>query len=128
MVKIVANGDRSPYGGRFTSVGSAAMNNKNEIVLVAFGNSSEDHQFLLWKEGNYPIARSLDRASDGSILTYLSSTRTGWQDGTEIPSGTPDINDQGTIVFKSCARLDENSVCEPWVVKNGSIHLLRKRN
>ncbi len=102
FVKIAAVGDVSPAGGTLGAVGPGSINDVGDVVFLATGASTNDHELLRWS--NFvltKVARVGDPAPGGGVFQYLGGESLGFIDGTDIPVGPlPDINNAGQIAFR----------------------------
>ncbi|RJP33178.1 MAG: hypothetical protein C4547_12710 [Phycisphaerales bacterium] len=103
IIKIAAVGDPSPMGGSIGMVGPGSINNRRQIVFLAFNEGSLDGQIFRWESG--VVTRHVvvgDPVPGGGTFSILAGERVQFQDGTWVPTGVvPDINDQGDVSFFS---------------------------
>ena len=105
FAKVAAPGDASPAGGSLSAVGPGSIDDAGNVVFLALGATTNDHQILKWSNGVLTkVAVNGDPAPGGGAYSQVGGESLGFVDGTTVPVGPlPDINASGDIVFRPLA-------------------------
>ncbi len=102
---IAKVGGSAPGGGTFTQVGHGSINDLGVVAFVAKASVDSGPAIFRWSNGTLQkIAKPGTPAPGGGTFTIIVGETLGFVDGTTIPVGPlPDINNNGTIVFRTLA-------------------------
>lgn len=124
IVKVVASGDRSPFGGVIRSIGAATMNNDRAVVFLTANINALDRvdEVLLFRNGHLQgIARASTAAPGGGEFISFSGVGAEYKDGSWRSLDTPDINDRNTIAFWAALREPDRFSHGIYVWRDGEV-------
>jgi len=102
IVKIAAEGDVSPLGGTFTTLGMGTLNSAGTVAFIANTDGAQISDIYLWQDGvvtKYVAAG--DPVPGGGTFEMLGTELWGFTDGSFLAGGpVPAINEAGEIAFR----------------------------